>query len=116
MAREPVPHIENIIEQLETGADHPDSDAITALARAYLRRFPDEWSTALPPAEMAAQITRLFEFIDERGKAAIAVRVFNPTADEWGYALPGAVVESVADDRPAVSDRFGQQRYPGAGI
>ncbi|NNC40890.1 MAG: NAD-glutamate dehydrogenase, partial [Acidimicrobiia bacterium] len=104
MAREPVPHIERIIEQLETGADHPDSGAITAFARAYLRRFPDEWSAALPPAEMAAQITSLFEFMDRRGTAAMAVRVINPTANEWGYDLPGAVVEIVVDDHPFLID------------
>jgi glutamate dehydrogenase len=104
MAREPVPHIEHIVEQLETGGDQSHSGAIATFARAYLRRFTDEWSAALPPTEMAAQITNLFEFVDRRRSDAIAVRVFNPTIDECGYDLPGAVVEIVADDRPFLID------------
>ncbi len=104
MAREPVPHIEHIVEQLETGDGKPSGGALANFARAYLRRFPDEWSAALPPAEMAAQIKRLFDFVDAGGSDPLAVRVFNPTADDWGYTLPGAVVEIAVNDQPFLID------------
>ncbi len=104
MSRPTAPHIEHVVEELHSRPDLPRSEALSDFARAYLRRFPDEWSAALPATEMAAQITRLFEFLDERGTELISVRVFNPDTEQWGYSLPGGVVEIVCDDRPFLID------------
>ena len=104
MVRPTAPHIEQVVEYLESHSDIPNRQALTDFARAYLRRFPDEWSSAPPTAEMAAQISRLFEFLDARGTDPNAARVFNPSLDEWGYQVRGSVVEIVSSDRPFLID------------
>ncbi len=107
MVRESIAYIEQVIEHLASPSDTPGGEAVTDFARAFLRRFPDEWSAAVSEPEMAAQIRRLFEFLDARGTDQIAVRVFDPSLEEWGYDLPGGVVEIVCDDRPFLIDSVG---------
>ncbi len=80
---------------------HPQEHArlLTDFARALLRRAaltPDERDVTA----LAARVESMLGFVDGRGDAPMAVRVFNPDPAVHGYAAPGAVAEVNAPDAP----------------
>ena len=53
-----------------------------AFAAAYVRRLSTDGISA---EHLAAEVLGAYEFADERGRAPVAVRAFNPTLDDDGY-------------------------------
>src|SRR4051812_16443290 len=80
--------------------------AVRAFAEAFLRRLAvdADGDGGLPPEALCGEIVGLFEFASARGDEPIAVRAFNPTADEHGYETPGSVVETNTEDWPFLVD------------
>jgi glutamate dehydrogenase len=73
-------------------------------ARLYLRRVYEGPLTKLSSKELAAHVTGLFQFANDRGLNAVSVRVFNPTIENDGYTSRGTVVEVSTLDRPFLVD------------
>ncbi|MEO8603763.1 MAG: NAD-glutamate dehydrogenase domain-containing protein [bacterium] len=71
------------------------TDALLAKLNATLDTVPD-------PRALAAMAAGAFAFFRDRGRAALAVRVFAPQAERDGWTTPMTVVESVLDDRPFI--------------
>ncbi|MGB9357856.1 MAG: NAD-glutamate dehydrogenase [Acidimicrobiia bacterium] len=80
------------------------SDALEAFARAYTRRIPEDEAPSIDSDQLAATVEHLFAFADERRRAPLALRIFDPTIESCGYEVPGSVVEIVIDDMPFLID------------
>ncbi|MGI9647460.1 MAG: NAD-glutamate dehydrogenase [Acidimicrobiia bacterium] len=86
-----------------TGPDAPDG-ALADFAQAFLRRLPDEYTNLVAGDALWGQIESVFNFASSRPAGAIAVRVFEPTEAEAGYAASGTVVDINVDDSPFLVD------------
>ena len=73
-------------------------------ADALLAKAQPPVDVAADPGPLAAMAAGAFAFFRDRGRAAMAVRVFIPQADDEGWTAPLTVVESVLDDRPFIVD------------
>ncbi|MDJ0923870.1 MAG: NAD-glutamate dehydrogenase [Acidimicrobiia bacterium] len=83
----------------------PDSlDVVCEFARLYLRRVQDGPLSKLKADQLAAHVAGLFRFASDRGLNPVAVRAFNPTLGNDGYATHGTVVEVSTGDRPFLID------------
>ena len=80
------------------------ADALAAFAEAYTRRMPEDEAPALDDDQLDAEIRYLFDFVDDRGRSPLALRVFTPSVGTCGYNAPGSVVEVVIDDMPFLID------------
>ena len=79
--------------------------AVRAFAEAFLRRLSaDGGSDGLKADALCGAIVGAFDFASARGAEPIAVRAFNPTVEEYGYELPGSVVETNTEDWPFLVD------------
>lgn len=80
------------------------SDALEAFAEAYTRRIPEDEAPAIDSDQLEAEVECLFAFADERGRAPLATRIFDPSIEGCGYESAGSVVEVVIDDMPFLID------------
>jgi glutamate dehydrogenase len=80
------------------------SDALEAFARAYARRMPEDEAPIVDGDQLDAEIVGAFDFLDDRRREPLSIRVFDPTVEHDGYAAPGSVVEIVIDDMPFLID------------
>ncbi|HVC01941.1 MAG TPA: NAD-glutamate dehydrogenase [Steroidobacteraceae bacterium] len=78
-----------------------------AYLRAYYANVDPEDLAARAPAELAAAAFSHLRFAAARGRARPALRVFNPTAREHGYAPAHTVIEMVGEDMPFLVDSIG---------
>ncbi|WP_320669679.1 NAD-glutamate dehydrogenase domain-containing protein [Patulibacter defluvii] len=99
--------VEAVLEQVAEGTDGR-RDALSALAREYLRREAAGGDVLDPEAEAAA-VRGLLALADGRGGAAAAVRAFTPNAREHGYETTGSVLETNAPDQPFLVDTITEQ-------
>jgi glutamate dehydrogenase len=76
-------------------------DSARAFAAAYVRRLSIEGISA---AQLAAEVLGAYRFADQRGRAPVGVRAFNPTLDDEGYEPLGSVLETNTDDWPFLVD------------
>jgi glutamate dehydrogenase len=88
---------------LGSGSDAPDG-ALAEFAQSFLRRLPDEYTASVSGEALWGQIESVFRFAASRLPKAIAVRVFDPSESEDGYAAPGTVVDINVDDSPFLVD------------
>ena len=79
-------------------------DMLEAFTSVFVRRIPESDLPDLAPDQLYAEIADLLDFVDARGNAPSAVRVFNPTVETCGYAAPGTIVQVVVDDMPFLVD------------
>ncbi|MGZ6544729.1 MAG: NAD-glutamate dehydrogenase domain-containing protein, partial [Actinomycetota bacterium] len=84
-------------------------DAVVAFAKAYLRRLSDDEVAAAPAEELYDLVRSTFEFVDGRGLAPSAVRVFDPTPVADGHANAHTVVECNVDDSPFLVDSMTEE-------
>ncbi len=77
---------------------------VQEFASLYLRRVHDGPLTRLSETELAAHLSGVFSFANDRGLNPVAVRVFNPTLVDDGYTSKGTVVEVSTLDRPFLVD------------
>ena len=80
--------------------DH-GGDTARAFAAAYVRRLSTD---GISPEHLAAEVLGAYGFANERGRAPVAVRAFNPTLGDEGYEPLGSVVETNTDDWPFLVD------------
>jgi glutamate dehydrogenase len=78
--------------------------AVRELARLYARRISPELVPTLNAEELFGQLMGAFELADRRGASAFAVRAFNPSLANDGYATVGTVVETNCKDSPFLVD------------
>ena len=102
--RRDVPLIDRLLAHIETTEPAERRDVLRAFATIYLKRLPDADVPDLEPAELAAEIVDLLEFVDRRTIGVTSLRIFRPTIEESGYATPGSVLQVVADDGPFLVD------------
>ncbi len=76
---------------------------VERFAQALLPRLAEEGVTAAPEA-LAARVTSAFRFVAERGRSALAARIFRPEAARDGWESAHAVIETALDDRPFIVD------------
>src|SRR4051794_4339119 len=88
-------------ERLLDRAQERGGDIARAFASAYVRRLSTEGISA---EHLAAEVLGALAFANERGRAPLAVRAFNPTLAEDGYEPLGSVVETNCDDWPFLVD------------
>jgi glutamate dehydrogenase len=77
---------------------------LAEFVRAYVRRVPAVLVGELGPAELAAQVSRLFAFMNERAPGELAVRAYNPSIETDGWHASGSVVEASVEDSPFLVD------------
>jgi len=99
--QESTPLLEEVLERVDNEVAGPRKELISAFARAYLRRFPDDVKVSADA--LFAEIAGLFEFVETRADD-MAVRVFNPTVASHGYESSGTVIEVNIDDSPFLID------------
>jgi glutamate dehydrogenase len=80
--------------------DH-GGDTARAFAAAYVRRLSTD---GISPEHLAAEVLGAYAFANERGRAPVGVRAFNPTLADEGYEPLGSVVETNTDDWPFLVD------------
>jgi glutamate dehydrogenase len=79
-------------------------DAVTAFAKAYLRRLADDEIAAAQPEQLYGLVRSTFDFVDSRGLQPSVVRVFNPDPATDGFECPTTVLETNVDDSPFLVD------------
>jgi glutamate dehydrogenase len=102
------PVLDKVLARLEnTPADR--RDAVSAFAKAFLRRLSPEELEQAGDEHLAALTASLFAFADARGAHAAAVRVSTPTIEHDGYATGGTVIETNTDDAPFLVDSVAEE-------
>ncbi|MGI9641983.1 MAG: hypothetical protein ACR2N9_04285, partial [Acidimicrobiia bacterium] len=104
-AAEPaLPLVDRIIGLIAAEPGSARSIMLERFARSYLKRLPDDDEAEISDTELLAEISDLLTFIDECEPGERAVRVFVPTLDTCGYAIPGCVLQVVGADGPFLVD------------
>ena len=103
-AAEPTPVLPGLYELISDRAAPERRDALTAFAKAYLRRLTDDDLAEYTLESLYALVSSTFAFADVRGSRPSIVRVFDPTLEDDGYRTPGSVIESNTDDSPFLVD------------
>ncbi len=98
------PIVDKLVAAVPSDVPKERRDMLEAFASIYVRRIPDSDLPDLPPEELYAEISDLLNFVNERGTAPYAVRVFEPTLDKCGYLSDGTIVQIVVDDMPFLVD------------
>ncbi len=100
--------IHPVIEALHSLIDErisPDRrDAAHAFAKAYSRRLAEDELQETDPEALYGRVMSTFDFVDARGLAPMAVRLFVPDLATDGYAADGTVIETNSDDSPFLVD------------
>ena len=73
-------------------------------ARQFLRNFPALESSELESADQARLISGFFDFLKQRKRGELLIRVYNPVESEHGWTSSHTVVEMVNDDMPFLVD------------
>ncbi len=84
-------------------------DALTAFAKAFLRRLSDEELEHHGADLLFSMVSSAFAFADQRGNHPSAVRVFVPTDADEGYGSVGTIVETNTDDSPFLVDSVSEE-------
>jgi len=92
---------DRLLELIAERAGADRAEAVRAFAQAYLRRLAVD---GVAEEELASEVLGAFALAAERGTAPAAVRAFNPTLAEHGYAPAGSVLETNTDDLPFLVD------------
>ena len=103
-AAEPTPVLPALYELIAERAAPERRDALTAFAKAYLRRLTDDDLAEYSLDSLYALVASTFAFTDTRGSRPSIVRVFDPTLEDDGYRAPGSVIETNTDDSPFLVD------------
>jgi glutamate dehydrogenase len=101
--------LSEVIGAIDREAPADRRDALHTFMKAFLRRLSAEELEELGPEYLFHVVTSAFRFVDERGEDVAAVRVFAPTLDRDGYAVPGTVVETNTDDSPFLVDSISEE-------
>src|SRR6201991_2722261 len=95
---------EALLSLVERRAPEGEGPVVRAFAEAYVRRLAADGTDGIKPEDLAAEVMSVYEFSSARGRAAVAVRAFNPTRERDGYEPLGSVLETNTDDWPFLVD------------
>jgi glutamate dehydrogenase len=93
-----------LIALAEQRAPKGEGPAVRAFAEAYVRRLAADGADGISAEDLAAEVLGVYRFSAARGRAALAVRAFNPTRERDGYEPLGSVLETNTDDWPFLVD------------
>src|SRR3712207_2664583 len=96
--------VTRLLELIDETLPGDGSRPLRNFAQAYLRRLTGDASEGISAENLLAEVRGAFEFASARGDEPVAVRAFNPTLAEHGYAPLGSVVETNTDDWPFLVD------------
>ena len=103
--RRAVDVLDAVLEFIARDYSGPKAEAISAFAKAFLRRSE---TGALGAEATYRLILDFYEFADAR-RDPIGVRAFNPTVAEQGYELGGAVLQVNVEDMPFLFDSISSE-------
>jgi len=92
------------IEQVLKNLSEVGTAALLEFGRCFLRNLPELESGDDAASDQAAMIRHYFEFLRQRRRGEVKIRVYNPTADQQGWNSSHTVVEMVNDDMPFLVD------------
>jgi len=93
-----------LIKHLRAHPGDRDVEGLETLARLLFHRgIPDEFARQSAQA-LTAMVRWTYDFYRERAAGEAKVRVFEPTQDREGWALPYALVVVATDDKPFLVD------------
>ena len=93
-----------LLDTIEAQVEPERRDAVTAFAKAFLRRLAPEEIVESGAQGLAGLVRSAFAFADERGRRPSTVRVFDPEESTDGYVTVGTIVETSTDDSPFLVD------------
>lgn len=93
-------NIEQVLENLGEDA----TSAQLEFGRRFLRNVPELEAGDDAIADQAAMIAHFFEFLRQRRRGEVKIRVYNPTVAEHGWSSTHTVVELINDDMPFLVD------------
>ena len=103
------PVLDKVLERLQQDVTPERRDALSAFAKAFLRRLTPEELERSGDDHLAALTGSLFAFADARGTHAAAVRVFTPSQERDGYDTGGTVIQTNTDDSPFLVDSVSEE-------
>ena len=97
-----------VLKQVKTAlADlMPEKTAMQAshFCDVYFKRVPFKKMGRETPAMLAAMVAGQFEFLQQRKRGSLSIRVFNPEPGNDGWDCQHTIVEMVNDDMPFLVD------------
>ncbi len=96
-----------VLDRIAEAGSGPHAEALSQLARAYLRRSEDD---TLDVDATHARVLDLFSFIEDRTES-VKIRAFTPTIEVNGYQGPGSIVEINTDDSPFLVDTVANELH-----
>ncbi len=103
------PVLDALFARIQIEAPTDRRDALTAFAKAFLRRLSDEELEHHGADLLFSMVSSAFAFADQRGNEPSAVRVFVPTDTDEGYGSVGTIVETNTDDSPFLVDSVSEE-------
>ena len=103
------PVLDALFARIQAEVPTDRRDALTAFARAFLRRLSDEELEHHGADLLFSMVSSAFAFADQRGNEPSAVRVFVPTDADEGYGSVGTIVETNTDDSPFLVDSVSEE-------
>ncbi|TMM22834.1 MAG: NAD-glutamate dehydrogenase [Actinobacteria bacterium] len=103
------PVLDTLFARIQAEVPTDRRDALTAFARAFLRRLSDEELEHHGADLLFSMVSSAFAFADQRRNEAAAVRVFVPTDADEGYGSVGTIVETNTDDSPFLVDSVSEE-------
>src|SRR5919199_1346623 len=97
------PVLDRLLALVDERVEPARAPTVAAFAREYLRRLSDD-SAGGDAEALFHETLGVFELATSRDGAPVAVRAFNPTPAEHGYAARGAVLETNTEDLPFLVD------------
>src|ERR687886_151574 len=97
------PVLDRLLALVDERVEPDRAPTVAAFAREYLRRLSDD-SAGGDAEALFHETLGVFELATSRDGAPVAVRAFNPTPAEHGYAARGAVLETNTEDLPFLVD------------
>jgi glutamate dehydrogenase len=103
------PVLDALFARIQAEGPTDRRDALTAFARAFLRRLSDEELEHHGADLLYSMVSSAFAFADQRGNEPAAVRVFVPADADEGYGSVGTIVETNTDDSPFLVDSVSEE-------
>ena len=89
-----------VLERVRRRADPDQVELIEQFATAAYRRAATHRLATIDADGASAMLVDAFRFMDAREPGSIALRVYNPSEEDHGWAAQGTIVEANLDDAP----------------
>jgi glutamate dehydrogenase len=99
--------LEAVLHALKERLPAPRHKDAQALAEVFCRRIPEGDFASRTPADWAALLAGMLEFIRDRKPDTPKARIFNPVPGDGGWDSDHTVIQLVNDDMPFLVDSVG---------